>query len=132
MKVRRVQKYVETLDILKMKNSMANGNGNGNGNQIPMQHQQKHNSNGQRLAPIQEQPLIPIEEEQPRQLPANHHHERQSSTSGAVVVTTQWEIFDSAPGLLPVTSASTSTSTSATNNNNNSVHQPKFPWDFFN
>ncbi|KAF2311872.1 hypothetical protein GH714_027078 [Hevea brasiliensis] len=130
VQVRRVQKYVETLDMLKLKNSMPNGNGN----HIPMRHQEKHNSNGQRLAPIQEQSprhsngqtLIPIEEEQPRHLPA-HRHQRQNSTSGAVVVTTQWETFDSAPSLLP--EPSTSTSTSATNNN--SVHQPKFPWDFF-
>ncbi|KAF2315682.1 hypothetical protein GH714_040210 [Hevea brasiliensis] len=132
MQVKRVQKYVETLDMLKLKNSMPNGNGN----HIPIQHQEKHNSNGQRLAPIQEQPprhsngqtLIPIEEEQPRHLLVHHHHQQQqqqNSTSGAVVVTTQWETFDSFPALMPVPSTSTSVT------NNNSVHQPKFPWDFF-
>lgn len=134
MQVRRVQKYVETLDMLKMKNSIPNGNGN----HIPMQHQQKNSTNGQRLAPIQEQKprhsngqrLIPIDEEQPRHLPVhNHHNQQQNSISGAaVVVTTQWETFDSTPALLPVPSTSTSFSTT----NNNSVHQPKFPWDFFN
>ncbi|OAY48247.1 BAG family molecular chaperone regulator 2 [Manihot esculenta] len=126
--VRRVQKYVETLDILKIKNSMPNHNGN----HIPMRNQQKHNSNEQRLAPIQEQPsrhsngqtLITIEEEQPRHSVVPHH-QKQNSTSGAVVFTTQWETFDSSPALMPVPS----TSTSATNNN--SVQQPKFPWDFF-
>lgn len=129
-----MQKYVETLDMLKIKNSMPNGNGN----HAPTQQQQKQ-SNGQKLAPIQErqpgypngQRLIPIDEDhtphsfehlsmhQPQQ-PSRH------SASGAVVVTTQWETFDSTPALAPVPSSSTSTSAT-----NSSAHQPKFPWDFF-
>ncbi|EEF51442.1 BAG family molecular chaperone regulator 1 [Ricinus communis] len=134
MQVRRVQKYVETLDMLKLKNSMPNGNGN----HIPTRQQDLKHSNGQRLAPIQEQQarrsngqsLIPIdEEEQPRHSPIQQQSSRHSAT-GAVVVTTQWETFDSTPALLPVPSSSASNP--ATNkNNNNSVHQPKFPWDFF-
>ncbi|XP_011041640.1 PREDICTED: BAG family molecular chaperone regulator 1-like [Populus euphratica] len=149
MQVKRVQRYVETLDMLKIKNSMANENGeqiknpmpNGNGNHAPMQQQHHKHSNGQKLAPIQErQPrytnghsLIPIEEEQPRHSFDNspiHQQEQppRHSASGAVVVTTQWETFDSTPALVPV--PSTSTSTPATNNP--ADHQPKFPWDFFN
>ncbi|KAJ4836356.1 BAG molecular chaperone regulator 1 [Turnera subulata] len=142
MQVRRVQKYVETLDMLKIKNSAPNGNSlpNGNGMQQPLKH-----SNAQRQAPIQERQsrhhpngqrqLIPIdEEEQPRHSGEQHYYQQQQqpsskqSTSGAVVVTTQWETFDSSPALMPVPSTSTSSSTSASNN---SVHQPKFPWDFF-
>ncbi|CAK7337167.1 unnamed protein product [Dovyalis caffra] len=145
MQVKRVQKYVETLDVLKIKNSMPNGNEeqiknsmpNGNGNHAPMQQQHHKHSNGQKLARVQErQPrytnghaLIPIEEEEPRQsfedLPI--HQQQQHSASGPVVVTTQWETFDSTPAIAPA--PSTSTSSSATNN---SAHQPKFPWDFFN
>lgn len=149
MQVKRVQRYVETLDMLKIKNSMANENGeqiknpmpNGNGNHAPTQQQHHKHSNGQKLAPIQErQPrytnghsLIPIEEEQPRHSFDNlpiHQQEQppRHSASGAVVVTTQWETFDSTPALVPV--PSTSTSTPATNNP--AHHQPKFPWDFFN
>ncbi|XP_057762730.1 BAG family molecular chaperone regulator 3-like [Arachis stenosperma] len=138
MQVKRVQKYVETLDMLKVKNSVPNSNGD---HGPPPKH-----SNGQRLAPIQEQPqqqthsngnhmLIPIDEEEQEATPRNtnghfqkQQHENQStrhsSTSG-VVVTTQWETFDSAPPLIPLPS-----STSVTNNNN-SGHQ-KFNWDIFN
>ncbi|XP_057950616.1 BAG family molecular chaperone regulator 1 isoform X2 [Malania oleifera] len=124
MQVRRVQKYVETLDMLKIKNSLHSSNGD----QTPMQHQQKY-SNGQRPPPIQQQ--------QPRRSAGNlaaqmqqmqlHPPELASgrSTSGAVVVTTQWETFDSTPALLPVSSPSTSTSAS--------INQaaPKFNWEFF-
>ncbi|KAJ0098985.1 hypothetical protein Patl1_20068 [Pistacia atlantica] len=139
MQVRRVQKYVETLDMLKIKNSMPSSNGV----QTPMQNQQKH-SNGQRLTSIQEQAprrsnghsLEPIQEHQARHsfehLSINEQHQHQQhqqsrhSTSGPVVVTTKWETFDSSPALLPV--PSTSTSTPVTNNNST---QPKFPWEFF-
>ncbi|ESR35095.1 hypothetical protein CICLE_v10005288mg [Citrus x clementina] len=144
MQVRRVQKYVETLDMLKIKNSMPSSN--------------KHHSNGQRLAPIQEQPqqqpprhsnghvLASIQEQQARHsfenlsIQQQYHQQQQQqqqqqstthSTSGPVVVTTKWETFDSSPGLMQVSSSSTSTFNPATNNNNNSSGPPKFPWEFF-
>ncbi|XP_041008570.1 BAG family molecular chaperone regulator 1-like [Juglans microcarpa x Juglans regia] len=123
MQVRRVQKYVETLDMLKIKNSKPTSNGGQN----PMQHHQRQ-SNGQIRAPTHgQQPrqsdgqrLAPIHEQQQLQ------HEKQSkhSTTG-VVVTTKWETFDSNPALVPL--PSTPTPTSATHN---SV-QPKFNWEFF-
>ncbi|KAJ6764447.1 BAG FAMILY MOLECULAR CHAPERONE REGULATOR 1 [Salix koriyanagi] len=151
IQVKRVQKYVETLDMLKMKNSMPNGNAadeikdsmpNGNGQHAPMQQQQQKHSNGQKVASIQKrQPrssnghaLIPIEEgEEPR-----HSFEHFSfhqppqppprrSASGEVIVTTQWETFDSTPALEPAPSASTFSTATKT-----SAHQPKFPWDLFN
>ncbi|XP_061348851.1 BAG family molecular chaperone regulator 1-like isoform X2 [Gastrolobium bilobum] len=105
MQVKRVQKYVETLDMLKVKNSMPSSNGG----HAPIQPQQKQ-SNGQKLGPIQEQPQM-----QPSR----------NSTSG-VVVTTKWETFDSVPPLIPVPSTSTPPSVT----NNNSGH-PKFNWEFF-
>ncbi|KAJ1402514.1 Ubiquitin-like domain superfamily [Sesbania bispinosa] len=133
MQVKRVQKYVETLDMLKIKNSMASTNGG----HAPMKPQQKH-SKVQRLAPIEEQPqsmsnghhrLAPNVEQQPRNsnghsLVVQHQQPSRHSTS-EVVVTTKWETFDSLPPLIPVTSTSTSGSV-----NNNSVH-PKFNWEFF-
>ncbi|MBA0852675.1 hypothetical protein Goshw_008237 [Gossypium schwendimanii] len=127
MQVRRVQKYVETLDMLKIKNAMPSNNGG----QMEIQNQHKH-TNGQKLAPTQEQKprhfnwqrLAPVQEQQSSNsiahLPIHQHHQ---SASGPVVVTTNWETFDSSPASLPVPSASTSTA-------NNSV-PPKFPWDFF-
>nr|AFK36471.1 unknown [Lotus japonicus] len=120
MQVKRVQKYVETLDVLKVKNS--------NGQRIgPIKEQPQTHSNGHhRLAPIQEQ-----QEEQPRN--SNGHsqvfqQQQQSnhSTSG-VVVTTKWETFDSIPPLIQVESTST---TPAVNNNNSGP--PKFNWELFN
>ncbi|KAL5811137.1 hypothetical protein ACOSQ4_027705 [Xanthoceras sorbifolium] len=142
MQVRRVQKYVETLDMLKIKNSMASSNGVQTPGQqrstapiIPIQeqHQPRHYWNGQRLTPIQEQ-------EQARHsfenLSINQQHQQQQETSrhsttpggGSVVVTTKWETFDASPSLMPVPSTSVSSTPAVTNN---SVHQPKFPWEFF-
>ncbi|KAG4939719.1 hypothetical protein JHK86_045860 [Glycine max] len=133
MQVKRVQKYVETLDVLKVKNSMPSSNGD----HAPVQPQQKH-SNGQQqkhsnghhrlaLVPIQEQ-----QQEQRRNSNENslelyqeqQHQPSRNSTSG-VVVTTNWELFDSVPPLIPV--QSTSPPSSVTNNSG----PPKFNWEFF-
>lgn len=136
MQVKRVQKYVETLDMLKMKNKNSNG-----GQVSKKKHQQKH-SNAKRLAPIEEQPQEdmsngnhksePNLEQQQRN--SNGHslvfqqmqHKPSMNSSGSeVVVTTKWETFDSLPPLIPVTSTSSSSSST-----NNSV-PPKFNWEFF-
>ncbi|GMJ06550.1 BCL-2-associated athanogene 1 [Hibiscus trionum] len=129
MQVRRVQKYVETLDMLKIKNAMPKSNTNGDQNKhsnarklAPIQEQQSRRFNGQKLAPIQEQQSsksvahLPVHQQYQQQ-------QQQQSASGSVVVTTKWETFDSSPTLIPVSSTSTSTA-------NNSA-PPKFPWEFF-
>ena len=135
MQVMRVQKYVETLDMLKIKNSMPSSNGvqtpsqnqqrNYSNGSTQIQEQQQHQPSGQRPTPIQEQARYSFEN-----MSINHQHQQQpqqqQQTSGSVVVTTKWETFDASPSLMPV--PSTTTSTAATNN---SVHQPKFPWEFF-
>lgn len=144
LKVRRVQKYVETLDMLKIKNSMPSSNGG---------HTHAHTPQKQRLAPIQEQEpqsssnghirlgSILQEQKQQQQQPRNYSNghsqvlqpQQEASSrhsNSGVVVTTKWETFDSTlPPLVPAASASTSTS-AANNNNNNSVH-PRFNWEFF-
>uniref|UniRef100_A0A6N2KCC5 BAG domain-containing protein n=1 Tax=Salix viminalis TaxID=40686 RepID=A0A6N2KCC5_SALVM len=136
--VKRVQKYVETLDMLKMKNSMPNGNAadevkdsmpNGNGHHAPMQQQQQQqkHSNGQKVASIQKR--------QPRRRRAATLVRAffVPSTTAAVrrgiqlIVTTQWETFDSTPASEPAPSASTFSTATKT-----PAHQPKFPWDLFN
>lgn len=132
LQVKRVQRYVETLDMLKIKNSMVNSM------------KQKY-SNGQRLAPILEQPPQSVSNGHNHRLPHKHNMEQQqkqeernsngNSTSGSeVVVTTKWETFDSLPPPLLISGTSTSSSSSSggsnNNNNNNSVH-PKFNWEFF-
>ncbi|KAL0282726.1 UNVERIFIED_CONTAM: BAG family molecular chaperone regulator 1 [Sesamum radiatum] len=100
MQVRRVQKCVETLDTLKLKNSAPASNANhvslqqkhSNGN-FPLQ-----NSNGSVSSPIQQQPARHsimyslIDSPNHQQQPLSH------SASGApVVITTQWETFDPTP-----------------------------------
>lgn len=127
IQVRRVQKYVETLDILKVKNSMPSSNGGHIPKQAQSQRQSNSYGNGRILAPIQEhQPRhslgsLPTHQQQgqKQQQPSSH------STSGPVVVTTQWETFDNMPPLIPISSSSSSTSAT-----NGSVH-PKFNWESF-
>ncbi|CAN6709621.1 unnamed protein product [Malus baccata var. baccata] len=125
VKLQRKMQYVETLDVLKAKNSSPSSNGS----QIPKQVQQRHsdghsNGNGHRLAPIQEhQPRNSVDyppkhnqQVQQQEQPSRH------SASGPVVVTTQWETFDSAPALIP---------TSSTSKAANQSPYPKFNWESF-
>ncbi|XP_019154909.1 PREDICTED: BAG family molecular chaperone regulator 1-like [Ipomoea nil] len=85
--VARVQKYVETLDVLKLKNSVPTSNGN-------------HTPIARGDSPV----LTPKHQVEP-----SRH-----SASGPVVITTQWETFDPAPApLLDPFSTVTSTSGSA-------------------
>lgn len=107
--VRRVQKFVETLDVLKTKNSIPNTIADANKNQqpsLPLQHNQQQTRHS-----IGHSPLKPTPQYQP-QLPQRH------STSGPVVITTQWETFDSMPPLIPIHSTTS-----------NSTHSQKFNWD---
>ncbi|CAI0546991.1 unnamed protein product [Linum tenue] len=139
IQVKRVQKYVETLDVLKVKNSaLTNGNGTHTNKSNHNQHKQ---SNGHRLAPIEEHSPKHSNGEQHQQQQQQHSHsvghsaayqqeqqQQQSSrhsTSGPVVVTTQWETFDATPG------TSSAAIPPPASNNNSAHNQPKFPWDFF-
>ncbi|CAI0463381.1 unnamed protein product [Linum tenue] len=123
LQVKRVQKYVETLDMLKVKNSKSN-------------HHQHKQSNGHRLAPIDDHQQQQQQQQQHHVRSVRHptayqHQQEQQqsskhSTSAApVVVTTQWETFDSTPG------TSSAAVPPAAGNNNSAHNQPKFPWDFF-
>ncbi|KAK7364291.1 hypothetical protein VNO80_12835 [Phaseolus coccineus] len=144
MQVKRVQKYVETLDLLKVKNSVPSSNGDS----APVQPQQKH-SNVQRLGAVQEKQqkhsnghnrlaLAPIQEQQqeePRNSNENslalyqeQQHQTSRNSTSEVVVTTNWELFDPAPPLIPVQSTSPPQPPSVTNNS----APPKFNWEFFN
>ncbi|XP_059629337.1 BAG family molecular chaperone regulator 3 [Cornus florida] len=123
MQVKRVQKYVETLDMLKIKNSMPSSNGNQAQQPSPFQeHKQQRYSNGQIHSPTQQQHArhsvgdSPIQTPQ-QQLQPSRHSTSGSSTSGSVVITTNWETFDSVPAAATAKSATV-----------NSVH-PNFNWD---
>lgn len=101
MQVRRVQKYVETLDMLKIKNSMSRNDGGQNILNHHHHHQQHKQSNEARPPS--------------GQLPASH-----SARSVPVVVTTKWETFDTAPAETPAPTTA-----------NNPTPSPKFNWDSF-
>ncbi|KAL3530781.1 hypothetical protein ACH5RR_010103 [Cinchona calisaya] len=131
MQVKRVQKYVETLDKLKIKNStpVSNGNATSHGNGITMQ-QQSSPIQLQRQRLLYEDVASPVEQQEgsnsvelpmhPQKQPQPSRH----SASGPVLITTQWETFDSMPLPMPVppsaSTASTSTMGSA---------QPTYSWD---
>ncbi|KAF9599538.1 hypothetical protein IFM89_038804 [Coptis chinensis] len=104
MQVKRVQKYVETLDLLKIRNSMPSSNG---GPQTPKLTDER-NSAGRNPVPVQHQ-----QKQQPLS--------QKQSTAGGVVVTTKWETFDHAPPLIPYLSTSATTTTPAN----------KLTWEFF-
>lgn len=78
--MKRVQEYVETLDVLKLKNSTSTASQIGN--------------------QVQEQKKDPTEPQSKRTIGNSS-----SSSSGAVMVTTQWEIFDSLAA--PISTATT-------------------------
>lgn len=141
MQVKRVQKCVETLDILKVKNSTPSSNGTHNSpeqlqqqpkkQQSPIQkHQLRYPPDGQMPSPrtpTQNQQSrhsvghlpLQMQQQQQQQQPARH------SASGSVVITTQWETFDPIPAMpLPVPPPTSNAASSI----NNTAH-PKFNWD---
>ncbi|KAK1421419.1 hypothetical protein QVD17_23735 [Tagetes erecta] len=108
MQVKRVQKYVETLDVLKIKNSV-------NGNEQPSSRNQEerypngHSSNQNH----RQQPSFPNSRR------SVGHFTAAAKQQQPVVVTTQWETFDSVPTPLPVPPS----------NNKTDTIPPKFSWD---
>lgn len=121
MKVKRVQKYVETLDMLKMKNSTPTSS-SGNVASSVRSHKPRQAS---RFAQEQVSSGGGGERNSVGQAAAaDQQHSaqssRHSSSSGSVVITTQWETFDSAVPVPVPPSASSSSTASA---------QPRFNWD---
>ncbi|CAH8383604.1 unnamed protein product [Eruca vesicaria subsp. sativa] len=113
MQVTRVQNYVETLDVLKVKNSMANG-------------QQKQSSR-QRLATIQEQKPIQSLMDMPINYKQKKHEieeEPRNSEAGPNPMdsSTKWETFDH--------HTATTTPLSSNTANNHAI-PPRFNWEFF-
>ncbi|PIA49626.1 hypothetical protein AQUCO_01300418v1 [Aquilegia coerulea] len=127
LQVKRVQKYVETLDLLKVRNSMSSNNG---AHRIPVQNgiHQTPVQNGVHQTPVQNgkhsagRHTIPVQQQQQRQ--QQPQSQRQSATEG-VVVTTKWETFDLlSPPLIPHSSTSTPTTTTTSTAN-------KLNWELF-
>ncbi|CAN7039401.1 hypothetical protein BRARA_B01527 [Brassica rapa] len=119
MQATRVQNYVEALDVLKVKSSMANG--------------QQKQPKGRRLATIQEDSNGQRQEQKPIQslmdMPINYKHKKQeiveeprNSGPGPNLMdsSTKWETFDhhAATPLSSITA-------------NNHAIPPRFNWEFF-
>nr|XP_043611451.1 BAG family molecular chaperone regulator 1-like [Erigeron canadensis] len=117
--VERVQRYVETLDVLKVKNTAtkigpsqprpSHANGHGGTVTTNHNHQSKRSVVGK---------LSTMATQQQEEVSLS------KKTSGGVVVTTQWETFDSLPTIFS-DPPSTSTSKSTTSDS----IQPDFNWD---
>lgn len=126
LQVRKVQKCVETLDMLKIKNSMPTNNGNHNpkeGSPPAHQRQDYRYSNEQAPSPVQQHQdrhsfgNFPVQ--------SKHQEQLRHSTSGSVVITTQWETFDSTPAPL-LDHFSSPTTTSSTHA---AAAQSRLSWD---
>ncbi|XP_019149772.1 PREDICTED: BAG family molecular chaperone regulator 1-like [Ipomoea nil] len=142
MQVKRVQKCVETLDMLKIKNSLPNSSSDDQANSpLPASngnHIQKHQSPSPSPAKQQQHHQhrysydlisLPVHQEEPTgghsftnspaKTPQQQQQPSRRSASGSVVITTQWETFDSAPApLLDHFSTPTASSTN-----------PRLNWD---
>ncbi|GAB4826395.1 hypothetical protein Ancab_009260 [Ancistrocladus abbreviatus] len=128
MQVRRIQKYVETLDVIKIKNSMSSSNGS----QIPTQNHQRYANGAKPSANHHQQQRHSIGHSPLRPQPTQEQQSRHSTS--ATVVTTQWETFDSGTSLISVSSPPpliplSPTATSGSNTANPSSH--KFNWELF-
>ncbi|KAL2556023.1 BAG family molecular chaperone regulator 3 [Forsythia ovata] len=134
MQVKRVQKYVETLDMLKIKNSTPTSNGHHKAVHSPTsvqpQQQPKYSnghvhrySNGSMSSPVHQQQPRHSFIDSPKQLQQSQQQSRRSA-SGDVVITTQWETFDSTPATIPG-----APSTSMTPSSTIKPAQPSFSWD---
>lgn len=99
LKVEKVQRYVETLDVLKVKNTTSQPRNN--------------QTNGYSKRSVGK--FAP---------PTTVASEQQAPSRGGVVVTTQWETFDSLPTVFPAPQTSTSTSTTS-----ETTIQHNFNWD---
>ncbi|KVI10115.1 BAG family molecular chaperone regulator 2-like [Cynara cardunculus var. scolymus] len=123
MQVKRVQKYVETLDVLKIKNSVTGSTGSGS--QVPVSkpplraaspipgNQEHRNSNGHGGGGFFPNSRRSVGNFSTVPVPTKQQEK--------VLVTTEWETFDSTP-------APPSSSNGNGNGNGNTIH-PKFSWD---
>ncbi|CAL9111981.1 unnamed protein product [Musa textilis] len=101
MQVKRVQKYVETLDAVKIKNAMPRAKVQPSKEQ-PQQHPTQP----------QNQQRHPIQQQKRDSQPTPRPYQQQNLQQPKVVVTTKWETFDSLL-FTPSTSTSTAAASSA-------------------
>ncbi|KDP25508.1 hypothetical protein JCGZ_20664 [Jatropha curcas] len=89
---KRVQKYIETLDMLKLQKSKENRKES----QIPMQKQE--NSTGKMPILMQKKPVSTKQKKETEQMPLQQQQQHQKQKilrhSETFVITTKWETFD--------------------------------------
>lgn len=130
MQVKRVQKCVETLDMLKIKNSNQSGSDGTNISDTTQHQQNKHELPVEKHEQRYPNGQIPLRT-QPQSRRTTGHSQLQMqqeaarhSPSASVVITTQWETFDPVPAMsMPV-----QPKPHAPSSGNNTMH-PKFTWD---
>ncbi|XP_042510191.1 BAG family molecular chaperone regulator 3-like [Macadamia integrifolia] len=140
MQVKRVQKYVETLDLLKVRNAMSSSNYNGkiNGGQMQQQQQQqqkqKHSTGEVAEQMPSPKPKPMLQQQLPRHSTGKISSLRQQSqqpvrhSASGTVVTTQWETFEFD---VPASSTSTAGATGTQSQSQKQSPPSKFSWDFF-
>ncbi|CAL9104782.1 BAG family molecular chaperone regulator 1-like [Musa acuminata AAA Group] len=109
MQIKRVQKYVETLDAIKIKNATPRAKDQPRPTQHPVQAQQRWELQQSRN-PFQQQ-----------------DHQQLLPQKQSVVATTNWETFDL---LTPSTPTATSATTTAASTASSTPHA-RFDWDLF-
>lgn len=134
MQEKRVQKYVEALDAIRVKNT-ANGHGHAKNAAAP-----KSNGNGNGQAKVDRSLHLP-----PRPPPVSQRRQLKqqpapaTGKAAAAPPTASWETFDLLSSM-PSTSSATATTTMAAattttkpaaNNNNNTSPIPRFDWELF-
>ncbi|KAK1603891.1 hypothetical protein QYE76_027564 [Lolium multiflorum] len=93
VQVKRVQKYVETLDAVMAKNATI-----------------ERKSGAKKQA---EQPAPPARQQQPQLPQSQRHHQRPQQPQQQQAQTTRWEMFDLLSSLPPTSSASSTTTSSS-------------------
>lgn len=121
----RVQKCVETLDVLKLKISAPTSNGN----HAPLQQQGYPNGQGNVSSPVQKQQEARHSFGNSLIDSPSQQQSRRSASGADVVITTQWETFDSITPSSPLVGGAPSTSTASTAATHHRVAQPSFTWD---
>ncbi|RWW51597.1 hypothetical protein BHE74_00042036 [Ensete ventricosum] len=128
-KIKRVQRFVETLDAIEIKNAMRRANGGPPGKEQPQwphqkSHQPHHHQQQMQQRRDTQNPVRPQHHPQMQQKKMHLQQPQNGLPQQPAVVTTNWETFDS----LFMPSTATATPTSAASS---TPHATKLDWELF-
>ncbi|RRT69608.1 hypothetical protein B296_00031799 [Ensete ventricosum] len=128
-KIKRVQRFVETLDAIEIKNAMPRANGGPPGKEQPQwphqkSHQPHHHQQQMQQRRDTQNPVRPQHHPQMQQKKMHLQQPQNGLPQQPAVVTTNWETFDS----LFMPSTATATPTSAASS---TPHATKLDWELF-